>query len=137
MAGRLLSLTHSAACTRSGAGEDRRLQDAPGRRIPVGLRHRQRAAAPVFVVWQQGREATLDRGTFGIYRDMGGVFDAPATNVFLVKWAYWMNFQQLPASSRARRFQHTARFSTRLSRSEARLRAESRQRGLLESRRTS
>ncbi|MBA3296986.1 MAG: carbohydrate binding family 9 domain-containing protein, partial [Acidobacteria bacterium] len=39
----------------------------------------------LFVVWQQGREGTLDRGTFNLGRDVGGAFDAPARNVFLVK----------------------------------------------------
>jgi len=34
----------------------------------------------------------LDRGNFDFKSDIGGVFDAPATNVFLVKWAYWLNF---------------------------------------------
>jgi hypothetical protein len=56
------------------------------------MRWEYRPGSTLFVVWQQGREATLDRGTFDIRRDMAGVFDAPATNVFLVKWAYWMNF---------------------------------------------
>lgn len=46
----------------------------------------------LFVVWQQGRESVLDRGTFDLQSDFGGVFDAPARNVFLVKWAYWLNY---------------------------------------------
>jgi hypothetical protein len=56
------------------------------------LRWEYRPGSTLFVVWQQGREATLDYGTFDAHRDIGGVFDAPATNVFLVKWAYWLNF---------------------------------------------
>ena len=56
------------------------------------LRWEYRPGSTLFVVWQQGREATLDRGTFDFQRDFGGVFDAPARNVFLVKWAYWFNF---------------------------------------------
>jgi len=56
------------------------------------LRWEYRPGSTLFVVWQQGREATLDYGTFDAQRDLGGVFDAPATNVFLVKWAYWLNF---------------------------------------------
>jgi uncharacterized protein DUF5916 len=56
------------------------------------LRWEYRPGSTLFVVWQQGREATLDQGAFDFRRDIGGVFDAPATNVFLVKWAYWLNF---------------------------------------------
>jgi hypothetical protein len=56
------------------------------------LRWEYRPGSTLFVVWQQGREDTLERGTFDFKRDFGGVFDAPATNVFLVKWAYWLNF---------------------------------------------
>ena len=56
------------------------------------MRWEYRPGSTLFVVWQQGREATLDRGTFDFHSDIGGVFDAPATNVFLVKWAYWLNF---------------------------------------------
>jgi hypothetical protein len=56
------------------------------------LRWEYRPGSTLFVVWQQGREDTLDRGTFDFRRDFGGVFDAPARNVLLVKWAYWLNF---------------------------------------------
>lgn len=56
------------------------------------LRWEYRPGSTLFVVWQQGREDTLERGTFDFRRDFGGVFDAPARNVFLVKWAYWLNF---------------------------------------------
>ena len=56
------------------------------------LRWEYRPGSTLFVVWQQGREATLDHGAFDFRSDIGGVFDTPATNVFLVKWAYWLNF---------------------------------------------
>jgi Domain of unknown function (DUF5916)/Carbohydrate family 9 binding domain-like len=56
------------------------------------MRWEYRPGSTLFVVWQQGREATLDHGTFDFKRDIGGVFDSPATNVFLVKWAYWLNY---------------------------------------------
>jgi len=56
------------------------------------LRWEYRPGSTLFVVWQQGRESTLDHGAFDFRSDIGGVFDAPATNVFLVKWAYWLNF---------------------------------------------
>ncbi len=56
------------------------------------LRWEYKPGSTLFVVWQQGRENTLAHGTFDFRRDFGGVFAAPATNVFLVKWAYWFNF---------------------------------------------
>jgi hypothetical protein len=56
------------------------------------LRWEYRPGSTLFVVWQQGREDTLEHGTFRFGRDFGGVFEAPARNVFLVKWAYWLNF---------------------------------------------
>ena len=56
------------------------------------LRGEYRPGSTLFVVWQQGREDTLDLGSFRLRRDFGGVFDAPARNVFLVKWAYWLNY---------------------------------------------
>jgi hypothetical protein len=45
----------------------------------------------LFIVWQQGREEQLDTGKFRFGRDVNGVFSAPARNVFLVKWSYWIN----------------------------------------------
>ena len=56
------------------------------------LRWEYKPGSTLFVVWQQGREDTLSHGSFNFDRDFGGVFDAPATNVFLVKWSYWLNF---------------------------------------------
>ena len=55
------------------------------------LRWEYKPGSTLFVVWQQGRERTIDRGTFDFNRDFGAVFDAPARNVFLVKFAYWIN----------------------------------------------
>jgi Domain of unknown function (DUF5916)/Carbohydrate family 9 binding domain-like len=56
------------------------------------VRWEYRPGSTLFVVWQQGRENTLTRGTFDFRGDFGGVFDAPSRNVFLIKWAYWVNF---------------------------------------------
>jgi hypothetical protein len=56
------------------------------------LRWEYKPGSTLFAVWQQGREDTLDRGTFQFSKDFGGVFDAPARNVFLIKWAYWLNY---------------------------------------------
>jgi hypothetical protein len=56
------------------------------------VRWEYKPGSTLFVVWQQGRENVLDHGTFDFKSDFGGVFDAPARNVFLVKWAYWLNY---------------------------------------------
>lgn len=56
------------------------------------LRWEYRPGSSLFVVWQQGRESTASRGDFKFGRDFGRVFDTPASNVFLVKMSYWLNF---------------------------------------------
>ncbi len=56
------------------------------------MRWEYKPGSALFVVWQQGRERSIDRGTFDFNRDFGGVFDAPARNVFLIKWSYWLNY---------------------------------------------
>jgi hypothetical protein len=56
------------------------------------LRWEYRPGSALFLVWQQGREDTVDRGTDDFKDDFGAVFDAPARNVFLVKWSYWLNY---------------------------------------------
>jgi hypothetical protein len=57
------------------------------------LRWEYRPGSALFVVWQQGREESLSgRGDFRLMRDFGGIFDAPARNVLLVKLAHWFNF---------------------------------------------
>lgn len=55
------------------------------------LRWEYKPGSALFVVWQQGREATLDHGQFNFGRDFGGIFSAPGKNVFLVKLSYWIN----------------------------------------------
>jgi hypothetical protein len=56
------------------------------------LRWEYKPGSSLFVVWQQGREATADYGNYKFGRDFGKVFSTPATNVFLVKMSYWLNF---------------------------------------------
>jgi hypothetical protein len=56
------------------------------------LRWEYRPGSALFVVWQQGREATESIGQFRFGRDFRGVFGAPASNVFLVKFSYWLNY---------------------------------------------
>jgi hypothetical protein len=56
------------------------------------LRWEYRAGSALFVVWQQGREENVPLGSFRFGRDFRGVFGAPASNVFLVKFSYWLNY---------------------------------------------
>jgi len=55
------------------------------------MRWEYKPGSALFVVWQQGREDELSHGDFRFGRDFGGVFSAPAHNVFLVKLSYWLN----------------------------------------------
>lgn len=55
------------------------------------LRWEYKPGSTLFVVWQQGREGSVTSGDFNFNRDFGAVFDSPAKNVFLIKWAYWFN----------------------------------------------
>jgi Domain of unknown function (DUF5916)/Carbohydrate family 9 binding domain-like len=55
------------------------------------LRWEYKPGSALFVVWQQGRENTLDFGRFRFGPDFNGAFSAPARNAFLVKWSYWIN----------------------------------------------
>jgi hypothetical protein len=56
------------------------------------LRWEYKPGSTLFVVWQQGREDSASRGDFRFGRDFGGIFGTPATNVLLVKLAYWLNY---------------------------------------------
>jgi hypothetical protein len=56
------------------------------------LRWEYKPGSSLFVVWQQGREDEADYGGFKFSRDFGKVFSTPASNVFLVKMSYWLNF---------------------------------------------
>ena len=54
------------------------------------LRWEYRPGSTLFFVWQQQRDAFAPTGVFQLGRDAGELFDAPATNVFLVKATYWL-----------------------------------------------
>lgn len=56
------------------------------------LRWEYKPGSTLFVVWQQGRESSAEYGDFRLGRDIGRVFRTPASNVFLVKMSYWLNF---------------------------------------------
>ena len=75
-----------------------RLHRQPGLQLPL-VPHHQRPALgvpsrldAVRRLAAGARERRSITATFDFSRDFGGVFDAPATNVFLVKWAYWLNY---------------------------------------------
>jgi hypothetical protein len=55
------------------------------------LRWEYRPGSALFVVWQQGREGAGTPGRFAFGRDYSSLFDTPASNTLLVKFAYWMN----------------------------------------------
>ena len=55
------------------------------------MRWEYKPGSALFVVWQQGREDVVDQGRFRFGPDFSGMFGAPARNVFLVKWSYWIN----------------------------------------------
>jgi hypothetical protein len=55
------------------------------------LRWEYKPGSALFVVWQQGRQDSSAFGDFQFGRDFGGVFAAPAHNIFLVKMSYWLN----------------------------------------------
>jgi hypothetical protein len=53
------------------------------------LRWEYRPGSTLFFVWQQQRSAREPIGDFRLSRDVGEVFNAPGTNVFLIKATYW------------------------------------------------
>jgi hypothetical protein len=55
------------------------------------LRWEYKPGSSLFVVWQQNRSGFDEVGTFDFGRDYGAAFSAPAYNVFLVKFSYWLN----------------------------------------------
>jgi Domain of unknown function (DUF5916)/Carbohydrate family 9 binding domain-like len=56
------------------------------------LRWEYKPGSALFVVWQQGREEDQPYGDFRFGRDFSGLFRIPASNVFLVKFSYWLNY---------------------------------------------
>jgi hypothetical protein len=55
------------------------------------LRWEFKPGSALYVVWQQGREDASGIGRFRFRQDVGGLFGIPASNVFLVKFSYWLN----------------------------------------------
>lgn len=54
------------------------------------LRWEYRPGSTLFFVWQQQRDGYEPIGDFALRRDAGAIFRAQPTNVFLVKFAYWI-----------------------------------------------
>lgn len=56
------------------------------------LRWEYKPGSTLFVVWQQARENDVVPGGFRLGRDVYDIFGVAPKNVFLVKFAYWMNY---------------------------------------------
>ncbi len=54
------------------------------------LRWEFRPGSAVYIVWQQQRSGFSPSGDFAFSHDVGAIFREPATNVFLVKFSWWM-----------------------------------------------
>ena len=55
------------------------------------LRWEYKPGSALYVVWQQVREDSASAGAFRFRHDINELFGLPATNVFLVKFSYWLN----------------------------------------------
>jgi hypothetical protein len=55
------------------------------------LRWEFKPGSALYVVWQQGREDASEATRFRLGHDVGRMFDSPSSNVFLVKFSYWLN----------------------------------------------
>ena len=55
------------------------------------LRWEYQPGSTLFLVWQQRRSGTEPFGDFEFGRDARSIFDAPADNVFAIKFDYWLN----------------------------------------------
>jgi hypothetical protein len=56
------------------------------------LRWEYKPGSTLFVVWQQARENDAVPGGFRFGRDVHDIFGVAPRNVFLVKFAYWLNY---------------------------------------------
>jgi len=55
------------------------------------LRWEYRPGSALYLVWSQGRSDTEPRGDFDLGRDGRRLFDAPGTNILMVKFSYWLD----------------------------------------------
>jgi hypothetical protein len=77
-----------AATSFSFANPDRAFRSLRGTSV---LRWEYRPGATFFAVWTQNRSASLRAADYGGMRDVGGLFDLPVENVFLLKVNYWFS----------------------------------------------
>jgi hypothetical protein len=56
------------------------------------VRWEYKPGSTLFVVWQQARENDAVPGGFRFGRDVHDIFGVPPRNVFLIKFAYWLNY---------------------------------------------
>jgi hypothetical protein len=49
-----------------------------------------RPGSAMYLVWNENREESIDRGDFRLRRDFGALPNAPSQDVFLVKFSYWL-----------------------------------------------
>lgn len=54
------------------------------------LRWEYRPGSTLFLVWQQERSGGIDTGSFNFSRDANGLFNEKPSNIFLVKFSYWV-----------------------------------------------
>jgi hypothetical protein len=59
-------------------------------RANLVFRWEYRPGSTLFLVWQQARSGAVPIGTFDFGRDVGAIFDNPATNVLAVKATWWL-----------------------------------------------
>ena len=55
------------------------------------LRWEFKPGSALYLVWQQGRELSVEQGRFRFGQDFRDIFGLPGSNVFLVKFSYWLN----------------------------------------------
>ena len=55
------------------------------------LRWEYRPGSELFLVWAQGRDESLDYGTFDLSGDLRDLFSVHLRNVFILKASYWLN----------------------------------------------
>jgi hypothetical protein len=59
-------------------------------RANLVFRWEYRPGSTIFLVWQQERSGQVPMGDFSLRRDLGAIFDYPATNLLAVKVTYWL-----------------------------------------------
>ena len=56
------------------------------------LRWEYRPGSTLFLVWARNGDSSLSRGRLDLGEDIRGLFEAPSTNIFLIKVSYWLGF---------------------------------------------